>query len=195
MKMKQLFPKTCLGLLFFLLFSNSAANADVLKTQTNNQSLDPGFEQNSASHVLRFDADDQITFIPINQIIDNEPGLRNLLYGVNPTIYVTTEGIAQSSFEIPTVLNCKGNSINLLYQENELFNNVRAIVIMINNSNYSALDLSLLASFQNLEYILISFTFDVCNNNTDNCLLSLLQNMVQANSSDITILYELSIPN
>lgn len=193
MKMKLSFLTKGLALISFLMFGYASAN--VLETQTSEKKYH--FDYCPFANLTFYQSvlTDGAVFVPVRQMIENNSELRDLLYGINPILYVTTNGIEQNSSEIPIVVHCKGNAINSLYENNEFYKNVKAIIIVIDDLNYSNLDFSLLESFQNLEYLFISFTFDICNTNNDNCVLSLLQNIVTSHPSNVTMLYELSIPN
>ncbi|MDL2242681.1 hypothetical protein LJC25_03020, partial [Bacteroidales bacterium OttesenSCG-928-K03] len=135
----------------------------------------------------------EITFLPVEQVVNNNEQLNQLLFGMNPYITINTEGVGQNSHETPVVAYCHNNAINSLYSGNESFKEVKVLRIYVDGAAYSDLDISQLENFDNLEYIVISFTYDACGNMSDSCLLTRTQNMIKAGNKPVTVLYQLSI--
>lgn len=145
-------------------------------------------------NVMMAQTQNLITFHPVQEVIDNNEQLNRLLFGINPSVYINNNGVEQRSDELPIIAKCYDNAIDSLYSGNEAFEEVKVLRVYINEAGYSDLNISQLENFDNLEYILISFTYDVCGNMSDSCLLTEVQNMINAGNKPVTVLYQLSIP-
>ena len=140
-------------------------------------------------------AQQNVTFLSAQEATSNNEQLRQLLYGMNPTVMINADGVEQSSSEAPIVAKCYNDAIDKLYGENNAFKTVKALRVYISEAGYSEIDIAKLSGFSNLEYILITFKYPACGISTDNsCVLSLVENMVNAGTSPITVLYQLIIP-
>ncbi len=86
-------------------------------------------------------------------------------------------------------------SISNLYQQNNAFKDVVFIEILVRNQNDNnfSLQLSQLQSFTQLEYVLVTYAYDICSNNQVNCIENNLRNKIVGDSS-LTVLYRLDLP-
>ena len=134
-----------------------------------------------------------LTFSQGREAVENSYDLERLLFGIQPTFYVNTEGMWQISYEEPVVVECDANAIASLYMENEAFKNIKVIHINIDNPGYPELDVMSLQSFDNLEYININFRYSACGDKSQACLLPLVQSMVKPGTKSIKVLYQLVI--
>jgi len=134
-----------------------------------------------------------LTFSQGREAVENSYDLERLLFGIQPTFYVNTEGMWQISHEVPVVVECDANAIASLYMENEAFKNIKVIHINIDNSGYPELDVMSLQRFDNLEYININFRYSACGDKSQACLLPLVQSMVKPGAKSIKVLYQLVI--
>ncbi|HHU46688.1 MAG TPA: hypothetical protein GXZ40_02175 [Bacteroidales bacterium] len=86
-------------------------------------------------------------------------------------------------------------SISNLYQQNNAFKDVVFIEILVRNQNDNnfSLQLSQLQSFTQLEYVLVTYAYDICSNNQVNCIENNLRSKIVGDSS-LTVLYRLDLP-
>ena len=142
-------------------------------------------------------AQGSLNFTPTQQAIENSPALNNLLFGVNSSVHISTGGVSLSSNEVmPLVAYCDADAFNQLYLTDAIFASVKALYITVSDSPANAtLDLTLLSSFTQLEYINIDFTYEACGNMTSTtCLLPLVQQMIQLGNTPMNVFYQLVIP-
>lgn len=147
--------------------------------------------QLSAQNVERLD--DKFASDP-----DGTQFLHELVTNINPTVYVSDGDLNTYGDGLPVVLDYKSGGFDRLYTEDELFSKVKLIIIKVNNSNelQNSLNLSRLSGFKNLEYVVVQFTFDVCENGSDDCIAPLVQKMIsETYQNPVSVLYQLSIAN
>jgi len=86
-------------------------------------------------------------------------------------------------------------SISNLYQQSSAFKDVVLIEILVINQNENnfSLQLSQLQSFAKLEYILVTYAYDICSSNQVNCIENNLRSKI-VGDSPITVLYRLELP-
>ena len=176
-----------------LLMLGFTINANAIKDYTNSKI----YQKNSRSKYLHFQSqthDGEITMMPMEEAIENNEELRELMFGSPPAVFVDTEGIRQANYKTPVIAYCYNNAIDKLYEENPVFKEVKAIQINIDKLSDIELDLSLLVSFDKLEYIYFSFTYEACAGRHQDCLHSIVQNMIINETKPLTVLYQLSVP-
>jgi len=90
----------------------------------------------------------------------------------------------------------KGSDVSSLYEANPNFSSVELIKIVLENSGTGqpSVDLNRLSDLKNLRYILFEFHYSPCGNRTDECLPSLVGGMVVSGPQEVTVFYNLSIP-
>lgn len=135
------------------------------------------------------------TFAETKKFVADKPELEKLLFELQPTIYITQNGTNTYGEGNPVVVECVPGKLALLYEENPAFAQVKLIKLRINSkADLVVLQLSKLQSFKNLEYVQLIFTYDVCGNKTEQCLLSRVKNMIAPGGVSVTVLYQLSVP-
>lgn len=87
------------------------------------------------------------------------------------------------------------SSISNLYQQDSTFEDIVLIKILVTNQteNNFSLQLTQLQSFINLQYLLVSYAYNICNNNGVNCIENELRHKITG-TLPITILYQLDLP-
>lgn len=143
--------------------------------------------------------DGEITFISTASAVHNNPQLYNLLYDLQPTFTLSTEGISRFGFESPTVLEINGKDYPIINEDDNFYSliqDIKMITITIkSDQDYIQFNLNDLNIFPSLEYIQLLFTYDICGDTNDGCLRAKAERIVTAGDSPITVLYQLSIPN
>lgn len=118
----------------------------------------------------------------------------------NSEAYITVEGekIETHGNGSYLILNCYTDDYNLLYTGNEYFKEVELLNLQINDLKelQTSLYINMLKGFQNLAFINVSITFDVCGQNSDTCLEKYIENLIH-NEDEVPLLitYKLSVPN
>lgn len=98
----------------------------------------------------------------------------------------------------PVILNTGTKEFSFLYNENSAFGETELIKLVIDKPGdlQNKLDLTRLQGFNNLAWIYVSFSFNPCSGDSDDCLLSRVQNLFQGlDQSSVKVVYKLSIPN
>ncbi|GGG49891.1 hypothetical protein GCM10010976_21500 [Bizionia arctica] len=122
----------------------------------------------------------------IYQIFDENSGNSNLrssvsipnqlLHGKNPTIYIENSTIINVTGETsPKVLKLlDATSINMLQNNNNLYNGVEVITITLNRASdlINRLDVSRINGFSSLKYIYVKCLFDCSDQQINNFLLN-----------------------
>lgn len=141
----------------------------------------------------------EITFISTASAVHNNPQLCNLIYNLQPTLTLSTEGISRFGLESPTVLEINGKDYSIIKEDDNyyrLIQDIKMITITIkSDQDYIQFNLEDLNIFPSLEYVQLLFTYDICGNATDSCLRTKAERTVTAGESPIIVLYQLSIPN
>lgn len=122
--------------------------------------------------------------------------LQNLVIGLNPSVNLTNGELTIYGTGSPIVAICDAASVNMLYGNDPAFSQVELIRLTVNSAVElpSAIDLTQMQGFTNLQYFLIVFGYDACGGQSDNCLATLLGGIIQGASSPVIVLYNLSIP-
>lgn len=138
---------------------------------------------------------------PLQTSIDSEeegrdPWLTQLAKGLNPTLYIENGEHKVFGEASPLVVILQGNEVSSLYEANPQFSSVELIKIVLENpgTGQPTVDLNRLPDFKNLRYILVEFHYSPCGNQTDECLPSLVGGMVVSGPQEVTVFYNLSIP-
>lgn len=136
-----------------------------------------------------------LTFTKTAEAVINHPELGRWLFDLQPTIYITPEGMNTYGEGAPLVVECTPNKISQLYEENASFAEVKVLKLNIRSSaDLVVLQLSKLKSFSSLKYVQLVFVYDICGGGNERCLLTKAKNIIAAGSVSATILYQLSIP-
>lgn len=123
--------------------------------------------------------------------------LESLVTEIHPTAYLTQGEITTYGEGSPVVAFCDAASIDILYGNDPVISQAELINITLNSINnwpVVPIDLTQLEALTNLKYLLIVFEYDACSGGAETCLASLVEGMVQGISSQITVIYQLSIP-
>ncbi len=137
-----------------------------------------------------------VVFLSTAEAVKQDGALSAWLYKVQPTLFVKNEANTIYGGETPLVVECRPNAIQKLYVENSAYSAAKVLKILLNSpADLASIDLSQFKTFHSLEYIQLVFTFDVCKGGKDACLLATAQGLIiQATDHDVTVLYQLSIP-
>jgi len=115
--------------------------------------------------------------------------LKSLIFDLNPKIYIYNKEDKRYGNEPPVCLNTDVNSIERLYEANNLFEKVELISININNPSELnfILDFSKLNSFINLKYVQFLCSFE--------CDPILIKQLYKENSkTGMIVFYRISLP-
>lgn len=155
--------------LIFGLFLLSSINAQtVMSLESAKQSLEPS----SAAH------------------------LQSLVTDLHSNVYVSQGEFKTYGEGSPVVAICDAASVNLLYGNNPALSQVELINVAANSASElpSSIDLTQLEGLADLKYLFVVFEYDACGGSADGCLASILEGIIQGTSSQITVIYSLSIP-
>ena len=122
--------------------------------------------------------------------------LQSLATDVYPTAYLTQGKITTTGVEASRVVICDAASVHLLYGNNPALSLVELIKITASSPNDlpTSIDLTKLEELTSLKYLLVEFEYDACGSHTDGCLASIVEGLIKGTSSQITVVYTLSIP-
>lgn len=124
--------------------------------------------------------------------------LKQLATELQVAIYLT-DNQTQVKYGVgPTqVVYCDSESVPMLQNMNTDYNSVRLLSINVKDpgeSNFT-FNLSELVNFTSLQFILLTFQYDICGNLSDECLDPKSDETVQnPDGQPITVLYRLMIP-
>ncbi len=121
--------------------------------------------------------------------------LQSLVTDTHPTAYLIEGKISTNGKEAPITANCDAASVDMLYGNNIVLNQVELIRIKASSINDlpTSVDLIKLEELTSLKYLLVEFEYDACLGSTENCFSSILQDFLKGNSSQITVMYSHSI--
>tara|TARA_R110002050_G_scaffold287932_1_gene439456 strand:+ start:2291 stop:2761 length:471 start_codon:yes stop_codon:yes gene_type:complete len=107
---------------------------------------------------------------------------------LHPNLYIEKEGIKAFGGRAPVCAFVEVESLGQIYDEHPLFREIELLTIKLRNSNglHTPINLSLLAGFQNLKYILIRSEFA--------CTEEQVENMITGSKADIIVCYTISFP-
>lgn len=129
-------------------------------------------------------------------VLSGDEQLTSLLTEIHPSIYLSDGEITTYGNSAPEVLYCDVASINKLYDSEELYEQVQLIKLQIKSGEaLPVIILANLVSFTNLDYFYVEFTFDICGEQSDACLESIVQQNLSTDGTTITVLKQLSIAN
>ncbi|GAB1454296.1 hypothetical protein MASR2M47_43520 [Draconibacterium sp.] len=122
--------------------------------------------------------------------------LQSLVTNLHPNVYLSQGGFKTYGEGSPVVAICDAGSVNMLYSGDPVLSQVELINIKANSASDlpSSIDLTQMQGLTNLKYLMVVFAYDACGGNTDACLASKLEGIIQGTSSQITVLFKLSIP-
>ncbi len=163
-RVNKSFLTLILGLLFF-----SGINAQtIMSYQSAMQTLDPP----AAAH------------------------LQSLVADIHPTAYLTQGEITTYGEGEPVVAICNATSISMLYENIPELSQIELIRITANSASDlpASIDADQLQGLTDLKYLFLVFAYDECGGSSDACLASIIEGIIQGTSSQITVIYSLSIP-
>ena len=176
MKKKLLLPKNCdnklMRVIFIMLFIIGSAINGYSQTIMSYQSAMQTLEPSAAAH------------------------LQSLVTDLHPSVYLTQGEITTYGEGAPLVAICDAASISLLYGDNPVLNQVELINITANSAAElpTSIDLTQLQGLAELKYLFIVFAYDECGDSSDDCLATKIEGIIQGTSAQITVIYNLSIP-
>jgi hypothetical protein len=130
-----------------------------------------------------------------NFVVENTY-LWELVYELQPTVFINEDNRSFYGTENFKVLECAPSQISQLYLEDETFATVELIKIKFASAEEVAgIDLAMLSSFSMLQYVQLIYGYDVCGDETDNCLLSHAQNIISSGTSAVVVIFQLSMPH
>jgi len=126
--------------------------------------------------------------------------LGSLVNDVQPTLYLQQGKIIGDKVEKPVFTDADVASLDQLYINEAVFNQVQIIRIRVNNPEEleAVIDISKLVSFENLKYIYFLCTFDMCEGQSlkSECETGKILKMIHSgDQSRISFFYEISIPS
>lgn len=121
--------------------------------------------------------------------------LKSLVEDLQPSVYISESSLEQYGDQLPKVANCEITSVGRLYELQQLYSSIEIIRININSASELSYicDYTQLSGFYSLKYILLVFQYDVCGNQTQNCLANYTNTIVQNISPKVKVLYRLDI--
>jgi hypothetical protein len=121
--------------------------------------------------------------------------LESLVTDVYPTAYLTQGEITTQGDGAPVVAIFDAASVNALYGNDPVLSQVELVKITANAESDlpASLELIKLEELTNLKYVLVEFAYDACGGGEDNCLNSILWEIIAGNSTKITVMYSHTI--
>ena len=122
--------------------------------------------------------------------------LKSLATEIHPKAYLNQGVITTYGEGAPVVAICDAASINMLYENNPALSQIEMIRITANDVSGlpSSINFTQLQGLEDLKYLYVVFAFNACGGGSDGCLASMVAAMIQGTSSQITVIYSLSIP-
>ncbi|MDD3875530.1 MAG: hypothetical protein PHT69_02855 [Bacteroidales bacterium] len=122
--------------------------------------------------------------------------LQSLVEDLHPRIFVTQNNIQLLGGNNPTVAVCEVDAVNRLYENNPLYNEIEFLRIDIRNNSDLANTFSptLMQSFSSLDYLLIFFQYDVCQDMSSSCLVPIVNQLLNNEQpQNINVIYRFEI--
>jgi hypothetical protein len=120
--------------------------------------------------------------------------LKNLVEELQPTIAINEDNTTLYGKDGFTVAECVPSQIAKQKKKNEQFSTVELIRIrLFSPEDIFTLDLTQLKSFEKLQYIQLIFLFDICGDETDDCLFTVANESIQPGSFPVIVMYQLNI--
>jgi hypothetical protein len=122
--------------------------------------------------------------------------LQSLVKNIHPTAYLSQGEITTYGEGAPVVAICDAASINMLYGNEPFISQIELIRVSANSMSDlpASIDLNQLEGLTDMKYLYVVFEYDACGGSADGCLASILEGIIQGTSSQITVIYRLSIP-
>jgi hypothetical protein len=147
--------------------------------------------------LLTYSVQSQEYFSLLNSLNPTEAqALQTLVEGINPMLLITDNTVQSVGTGSALVAKCEITSLSKLYENNPLYNTVKLIRIDIfDESDLSnIIKVSDIKGFNSLQYILIFYMFDVCENQSIDCLPTLTNNFLNNEDiENIRVIYRLGI--
>lgn len=124
--------------------------------------------------------------------------LNNLTTGVHASVYIENGSIKSFGNGPVVIANVAPGDFSVMYNENPVFGSIELLKINISNQAelQNRLNLEEMQGFENLSFIIVTFMYDTCGNNSENCIPALVENLIPGLSDNlVTVCYKLSIPN
>jgi len=125
-----------------------------------------------------------------------DQSLYDLLYRLSPTVFINANDVVTYGTDSFALVECVVSQLPQLYAVNPFFTDAKVIKFKIGSPlDVVSLDLDLLQSFTQLEYVWLVYEYDACGGEADSCLQAMAEKSVtQSSNSKVTVLYELAIP-
>lgn len=134
---------------------------------------------------------------PQPTVIRQGERLQKMIHELNPTLFLGKDG-QQLEGDSPVVLDFKPEALSLVYRPQAAFENIELMYIRIQGPEELNFQLRMnqLEHFNNLSYVFLLLTFELCPENPGNvnCYGSKLQNIVSGYESEsgIRFVYKVS---
>jgi len=132
------------------------------------------------------------------EIVEQGSVLQSLVYDLHPTLYARNGELTNPLGGMPLVCDTDVASLWQLYEPNYLFNQVELLIVRVQQPGdlSTVVNLTNLASFGNVKYLLFVCKFNPCQNPNPACEISLISQMISGSNESIDmILYQVSISN
>jgi len=129
-------------------------------------------------------------------VVSQGQHLQSLVTNMHPTAYLTQGEITIYGEGAPAVAICDAASVSLLYGNNPTLSQIEIIRFTVDTDSElpSSIDLTQLLGLADMKYLLVVFAYDACGAGSEGCLVSIVEGIIQGTSSQITVMYSLSIP-
>lgn len=137
-----------------------------------------------------------ILFSPTHSVAVEYSYLKGLVEKPQPTIAINEDGTHLYGEKDFLVVECAATQISKLYENNVNFSAVELVRIRLHSPedmNLFPLELAQLNSFNKLRYIQLMFLYDVCGDETDECLFDIAHSSILPGNYFVTVMYQLSI--
>jgi hypothetical protein len=135
------------------------------------------------------------TIMRMDDAVVNNLSLKNLAFNLQPTIFINKEDRFLYGAEDYLVVECEISQISQLYIQDNIYNTVQLLKIKLQEpTDELNLNLALLPSFPQLQYVQLVYLYDVCKNGEEDCLPKKAQNSILPGNFHVTVVYSLEIP-
>jgi hypothetical protein len=113
--------------------------------------------------------------------------MKNLAYELNPTLFISEDGISTSNNETPICGILEDSYLSTLYTNNPKFERIEFLTIMVSNpTNIQTLDITKLTSLKSLRYIHFIFK--------KQCTNDQISKLAKDKNSSVKVYYSIEIP-
>lgn len=128
-------------------------------------------------------------------VIGDNTEMDHLVSVLQPTIYAVDGELKRiKETEPATVVVANTKSYSLLTVNNSWFNDVKILIVAISDTEEldATLKLEDLKGFEKLQSVIVIYEFDVCGDQSSDCLKKMTDNIVKGHD-DLSVFYQLSI--